>query len=140
MNSVKKYIPLENEEYMNQRQLEYFEKKLHNKRNELLNKYQNRRDELKENGMRVPDPFDIASKQTEIALDLSGLERHHRELAKIDNALARIKAREYGYCETTGKKIGLKRLEVQPHSTLCIEAMEMLERVQNLNRSTRFTG
>ena len=46
---------------------------------------------------------------------------------KIDAALRRIEEGEYGYCEETGEKIGLKRLEARPIATLSIEAQERHE-------------
>jgi RNA polymerase-binding protein DksA len=55
---------------------------------------------------------------------------HRGQIVMIDNALARIYDGTYGYCDITGEQIGLKRLEIQPTATLCVEAQEMVERAE----------
>ena len=41
--------------------------------------------------------------------------------------IARIDAGEYGYCESCGVEIGLKRLEARPTATLCIDCKTLDE-------------
>ena len=38
-----------------------------------------------------------------------------------EQALARIKQGDYGYCEVCGAEIGIRRLEARPTATLCID-------------------
>ncbi len=118
------------DEYMNPAQLAYFEGKLRNLLMKLLDTSASAKNELKENGLGVPDPYDVASAHAEIHIELEELKRHRSRISMIEKALGRIKDGSYGYCEITGEKIGLRRLEIQPFATLCVEAQEMLERVQ----------
>ncbi len=45
--------------------------------------------------------------------------REREELDAIDRALRKIEAGTYGFCESCGKKISLKRLEAVPWTALC---------------------
>ena len=123
-------LPGEVEEYMNPPQLAYFEGKLRNLLTKLITVSASAKNELKETGLGVPDLYDVASAHTEIHLELEELKRHRNRIVMIEKALARIKDGSYGYCEMTGEKIGLRRLEIQPFATLSVEAQEMLERVE----------
>lgn len=127
-NVLRDYRPEEREEYMSEAQLAYFESKLLNWRQELLDEVLAGRRGLQENQLRLPDFFDTASSQTDLSIDLSGLQRQKTKLSLIDRALLRIENREYGYCEITGEPIGLRRLEARPVATLSVEAQELLER------------
>ena len=130
MNMLTTYCPDETEVYMNTAQLEYFERKLRRWHKELITVSDSSRNELKETGLKGPDFFDVASAQAEIIVDLEELRRRREQIANIEKALVRIKTGEYGYCKVTGEKIGIRRLEIQPFATLCVEAQEMLERVE----------
>lgn len=118
------------EGYMNSDQLAYFEGKLRNLLQGLLNVSASAKNELKETGLGVPDPYDVATAHTEIHIELEELRRHRSRIVMIEKALARIKDGSYGYCEMTGEKIGLRRLEIQPFATLSVEAQEVLERME----------
>ena len=50
--------------------------------------------------------------------------RRQIQLQKIDNALRRLDAREYGYCLICDEEIALARLEFDPASTRCINCMD----------------
>lgn len=43
------------------------------------------------------------------------------ELTRIENALKRLEAGDYGYCVECDDEIALKRLEIDPAATLCIK-------------------
>lgn len=129
--------PSESEEYMNPSQLAYFEDKLRSLLIVLLNVSISAKNELKETGLGVPDIYDVASAHTEIHLELGELKRQRERIVMIEKALSRIHNGTYGYCEVTGEKIGLKRLEIQPCATLCVEAQEMLERAARGARSSQ---
>jgi DnaK suppressor protein len=130
------YSSIENEEYLTPAQLTYFEKILRQWRHELISVSLSAKNDLKETSFGGPDLYDVASAQTEIHVELEGMKRHRGQIVMIDKALARIKGGTYGYCEMTGEKIGLKRLEIQPTATLCVEAQEIVERAE---RGTRYS-
>ena len=132
MHDHDRYKTTNDEEYMNQSQLEYFKGRLLSWRSELLSVTEHSRNGLKEANLNTPDLFDIASKNIELALDIEDMERKTKKLVLIDKALSRICAGEYGYCDLSGEEIGLRRLEVQPTASLCIEVQEMLERNQQM--------
>lgn len=48
-------------------------------------------------------------------------------LREIEEALQRIEEGTYGYCEVTGKAIGIERLRAIPTARLSIEAQEQME-------------
>jgi DnaK suppressor protein len=73
------------------------------------------------------DPNDRASQESDIALELRNRDRERKLIKKIDETIARIDANEYGYCESCGVEIGLKRLEARPTATLCIDCKTLDE-------------
>lgn len=121
------YKPSENEKYMHPMQLEYFRQKLSNWREELLEESRETLTHLKEEIWNEPDLNDRASVETETTIELRTRDRYRKLIDKIESAIARIDKGEYGYCEETGKKIGIRRLEARPVATLCIEAQERHE-------------
>ena len=74
------------------------------------------------------DPNDRASQESDMALELRNRDRERKLIKKIDETIARIDANEYGYCESCGVEIGLKRLEARPTATMCIDCKELEER------------
>ena len=122
------YRPTEEEEYMCRNHLEYFKNKLLVRRRELVAITELFLIALKENDLRVADMLDQSKHHAEMFLDFTDKQRQDKTLREIDLALVRIESGEYGYCEITGEEIGLKRLEVQPFATRCVEAQKMVER------------
>ena len=116
------YTPSESEEYMNPMQIEYFRQKLQNWREELLDESRETLNHLKEENWNEPDMNDRASVETETTIELRTRDRYRKLIDKIELTLDRIDNGQYGYCEETGEKIGLNRLEARPVATLCIDA------------------
>ncbi len=115
--------------YMNEEQIEFFENLLKTQRAELVKSLKETNEHLK-NQEREADENDRASLEEERWLELRIRERESKLIAKIDEALQRIKDGTYGYCEETGEEIGLKRLLVRPTATLSIEAKQRRENVE----------
>ncbi|NDF12883.1 MAG: RNA polymerase-binding protein DksA [Proteobacteria bacterium] len=122
------YKPNDKEEYMNDKHLEYFRRKLVDWREELLKESNETLDHLKEENWNEPDITDRATVETDAALELRTRDRYRKLINKIDAALRRIYTGEYGFCEESGDEIGLKRLEARPIATLSIAAQERHER------------
>jgi len=75
----------------------------------------------------LPDEVDLASSETDQAINLKLRDRERFLLRKIDKALQKIENGEYGECESCGDPIGLKRLEARPVTDLCIRCKEEQE-------------
>jgi DnaK suppressor protein len=128
------YLPSDDEEFMNPRQIEYFRRKLLRWRSDLLRDADGTLASLSEGGISEADITDRASVETDRALELRTRDRARKLIGKIDQALSRIENGSYGYCEETGEPIGLKRLEARPIATLSIEAQERHERMERVHR------
>jgi DnaK suppressor protein len=128
------YRPAEDEPFMNERQLEYFRRKLINWKNELIEQSAETIDNLQDSARNVPDIADRASEETDRALELRTRDRQRKLVSKIDSALRRIENGEYGYCEMTGEPISLKRLDARPIATMTLEAQEKHERREKVHR------
>jgi DnaK suppressor protein len=128
------YRPAEDEPFMNDRQLEYFRRKLLVWKAELLDQSAETLDNLGESARSVPDLADRASEETDRALELRTRDRQRKLIAKIDAALRRIDNGEYGYCEMTGEPISLRRLDARPIATMTLEAQEKHERRERVHR------
>lgn len=125
------YAPSENEEYMNPMHLQYFKNKLEAWKKELIQNSNKTLYSLRTENHKLPDENDQASEETERSIELKTRDRYRKLIDKIEEALARINRGEYGYCEETGERIGLRRLEARPVATLCIEAQERHENYEN---------
>ena len=118
------YRPVEGESFMNDRQLEFFRRKLVNWKNDLMSDSKETIEGLQDNTRNIPDIADRASEETDRALELRTRDRQRKLVSKIDAALRRIDEGEYGYCEMTGEPISLKRLDARPIATMTLEAQE----------------
>jgi len=128
------YRPAEDEPFMNDRQLEYFRRKLIEWKNDLLADSRDTIEGLQGNTRNIPDVADRASEETDRALELRTRDRQRKLVAKIDSALRRIDEGEYGYCDVTGEPISLKRLDARPIATMSLEAQERHERREKVHR------
>src|SRR6056300_1082426 len=128
------YRPAEDEPFMNERQLEYFRRKLIAWKNDLLEDSKDTIEGLQGDARNIPDMADRASEETDRALELRTRDRQRKLVSKIDAAIRRIDEGEYGYCEVTGDPISLKRLDARPIATMTLEAQERHERREKVHR------
>lgn len=128
------YRPAEDEPFMNERQLEYFRRKLNAWKTEIIDLSAETIEGLQDSARNVPDIADRASEETDRALELRTRDRQRKLVSKIDAALRRIQNGEYGYCEVTGEQISLKRLDARPIATMTLEAQEKHERREKVHR------
>ena len=131
---IEDYRPSEDEAFMNDRQKEYFKRKLLDWKNDILRESKGTLDQLQEESLHLADIADRASSETDKALELRTRDRQRKLISKIDAALRRIDTGDYGYCEETGEPIGLRRLEARPIATLSLEAQERHERSEKVHR------
>ncbi len=127
LHGIKPYSVAEGEEYMNNRQREHFRKVLLAWKAELIQEVSRTMHAMQDETANHPDPNDRASQETDMSLELRNRERERKLIRKIDEAVARIDADDYGYCENCGVEIGVQRLEARPTATLCIDCKTLDE-------------
>jgi DnaK suppressor protein len=128
------YRPSENEPFMNDRQKEYFRRKLVSWRESILVESKETLAALQNESENHPDIADRASSETDRAIELRARDRQRKLIAKIEAALARIDDGTYGFCIETGEPISLRRLDARPIATLSVEAQERHERREKIYR------
>ncbi len=128
------YRPTEDEPFMNDRQRDYFRKKLLRWKDDILREARETLQNLQDENQNHPDLADRASSETDRSIELRARDRQRKLISKIDAALLRIEDGSYGFCEETGDPISLKRLEARPIATLSIEAQERHERREKVYR------
>lgn len=134
VSELDEYRPSNDENFMNDRQKDYFRKKLVDWKNDILEESKGTLTNLQEENNQLPDIADRASSETEKALELRTRDRQRKLISKIDAALRRLETGEYGYCEETGEPISLRRLDARPIATLSLEAQERHERSERVHR------
>jgi DnaK suppressor protein len=128
------YRPSDKEPFMNERQREYFRKKLLDWKEDILREAKETLAHLQTESENHPDLADRASSETDRAIELRARDRQRKLISKIDEAISRLDDGSYGYCEETGEPIAIKRLEARPIATLSIEAQERHERRERVYR------
>jgi DnaK suppressor protein len=125
--AIPPYKPKAKEEYMNARQLTHFRKMLEEMKRELSQDIDRTVHTMQDEATIFADPNDRASQESDMSLELRNRDRERKLIKKIDETINRIDAGEYGYCDSCGVEIGLKRLEVRPTATLCIDCKTLDE-------------
>jgi DnaK suppressor protein len=128
------YRPSDDEPFMNERQREYFRRKLKDWKEEIRRESRETVASLQEETVQHADLADRATSESDRALELKSRDRQRKLISKIDAALRRIDDGTYGFCEDTGEPISLRRLDARPIATLSIEAQERHERREKVYR------
>nr|WP_180982387.1 RNA polymerase-binding protein DksA [Methylocella silvestris] len=128
------YTPSESETFMNERQRDYFRRKLLAWKEDILRESRETLVALQTENENHPDVADRASSETDRAIELRARDRQRKLIAKIESALGRLDDGTYGYCEETGEPISLKRLDARPIATLSVEAQERHEKRERVYR------
>jgi DnaK suppressor protein len=126
-HQFKPYKLKKGEEYMSDGQLAHFEEILQAWKKELMDEVDRTVGHMKDEAANFPDPADRATQEEEFSLELRARDRERKLIKKIDESLEMISNGEYGYCETCGIEIGLKRLEARPTATQCIDCKSLDE-------------
>ena len=121
------YKEKKGEEYMNEVQLEHFHKILQAWKDELMEEVDRTVHHMQDDAANFPDPNDRATQESEFSLELRTRDRERKLIKKIDESLSEIESGDYGYCESCGIEIGIKRLEARPTATLCIDCKTLDE-------------
>lgn len=130
LTSFKNFEPYplkKGEEYMNDKQVAHFRVILHAWKRDLMEEVDRTMHYMQDEAANFPDPNDRASQESDFTLELRARDRERKLIKKIDEALARLEAGEYGECESCGVDIGIRRLEARPTATLCIDCKTLDE-------------
>ena len=115
------------EEYMNEAQLEHFHKILKVWRDQLRKEVDRTVHHMQDEAANFPDPVDRAAQEEEFSLELRTRDRERKLIKKIEKTLKRIEEDDFGFCDSCGIEIGIKRLEARPTADLCIDCKTMAE-------------
>lgn len=121
------YQPTDGEEYMNDTQLAHFKQILLAWKSQLLEEAETTRNYIQDESTAMPDINDRATQEEEFALALRTRDRERKLIRKIDKSIAEIDNGDYGFCETCGVEIGLRRLEARPTASQCIDCKTLSE-------------
>ena len=128
------YTPSDDDEYMSEKQLNYFRVLLLEWKKSILSAAENTLQNLQDGPIREPDLNDRASSETDWGIELRTRDRQRKLISKIDAAMRRIDNGEYGWCEKTGEPIGINRLIARPIATMTVEAQQAHERREKISR------
>ncbi|MBI2379618.1 MAG: RNA polymerase-binding protein DksA [Gammaproteobacteria bacterium] len=123
------YVEKKGEEYMCGDQKVHFKKILEAWKRQLMEEVDRTVDHMKDEAANFPDPVDRASQEEEFSLELRTRDRERKLLKKIESTIAQIDTEDsdYGYCESCGVEIGIRRLEARPTASLCIDCKTLAE-------------
>lgn len=124
---VEPYQEKPGEEYMNDDQLEHFKKILEAWRNQLREEVDRTVHHMQDEAANFPDPVDRAAQEEEFALELRTRDRERKLIKKIEKTLVLIEEDDFGFCNTCGIEIGIRRLEARPTADQCIDCKTLSE-------------
>lgn len=127
------YQEKDGEEYMNDAQIEHFRHILMTWRTQLREEVDRTVHHMQDEAANFPDPNDRATQEEEFTLELRTRDRERKLIKKIDESLVDLEKGDYGFCESCGTEIGIRRLEARPTATLCIDC-KTLDEIREKNR------
>ncbi len=128
------YKEKKGEEYMNENQVKHFREILENWRIQLMEEVDRTVHHMQDDAANFPDPNDRATQEEEFTLELRTRDRERKLIKKIEESLEDLDKGDYGYCESCGVEIGVRRLEARPTATLCIDCKTLAE-IREKNRA-----
>ncbi|AZC40017.1 RNA polymerase-binding protein DksA [Pseudomonas chlororaphis] len=121
------YVETAGEEYMGKPMREHFTKILNKWKQDLMQEVDRTVDHMKDEAANFPDPANRASQEEEFSLELRARDRERKLIKKIDKTLQLIEDEEYGWCESCGVEIGIRRLEARPTADMCVDCKTLAE-------------
>ena len=121
------YQPKEGEEYMSDAQRAHFRNMLLDWKQDLMEEVDRTVHHMQEDAANFADPSDRATQEEEFSLELRARDRERKLIKKIDQTIDRIDQDDYGFCDSCGVEIGIRRLEARPTATLCIDCKTLAE-------------
>ena len=121
------YKPKKGEEYMNEKQRDHFKQILLAWREQLMQEVDRTVHHMQDDAANYPDPADRATQEEEFSLELRTRDRERKLIKKIDSTMEAIAQDDYGFCESCGIEIGIRRLEARPTANKCIDCKTLDE-------------
>jgi DnaK suppressor protein len=121
------YKAKKSESYMNDRQIEHFRGILSTWRQELMEEVDRTVHHMQDEAANFPDPADRATQEEEFGIELRTRDRERKLIKKINQTLDRLEQGDFGYCDTCGVEIGLRRLEARPTANQCVDCKALDE-------------
>ena len=129
-NQIRSFEPYQEtpgEEYMGDKMRAHFTGILNQWKKQLMEEVDRTVHHMQDEAANFPDPADRASQEEEFSLELRTRDRERKLIKKIDETLQLIEDNDYGWCESCGVEIGIRRLEARPTATLCIDCKTLAE-------------
>lgn len=127
VEGIDPYAPDADEEYMSDDQLTHFRQILLEWKKQLMQEVDRTVDHMKSDAANYADPADRATQEEEFSLELRTRDRERKLIKKIDESITKLDTGDYGYCESCGIEIGIRRLEARPTATQCIDCKTLQE-------------
>ena len=127
---LKNFVPYKakkGEDYMNEKQREHFKGILLDWRDQLMQEVDRTVHHMQDDAANYPDPADRATQEEEFSLELLARDRERKLIKKIDRTLQLIEDEKYGWCESCGVEIGIRRLEARPTADMCVDCKTLAE-------------
>ncbi len=121
------YVEKRGEEYMNEKQITHFRNILLTWKRDLMEEVDRTVHHMQDEAANFPDPNDRATQESDFSMELRARDRERKLIKKIDESLLNLDNDEYGYCESCGVEIGIRRLEARPTATQCIDCKTLDE-------------
>lgn len=125
--TFKPYVVRKSEKYMNENQKQHFNVMLLDWRKQLMEEVDRTVSHMKDEAANYPDPSDRASQEEEFSIELRTRDRERKLIRKIEKTIDLLDQDDYGYCESCGVEIGIRRLEARPTATQCIDCKTLDE-------------
>ncbi|MEY4515707.1 MAG: polymerase-binding protein DksA [Pseudomonadota bacterium] len=127
MYGIEPYQPAADEDYMSEAQMAHFRSILEAWKAELMQEVDRTMNYMQDESSALPDVNDRATQEEEFAIELRTRDRERKLIRKIEQSIRAINEDDYGYCDTCGIEIGLRRLEARPTATQCIDCKTLAE-------------
>ncbi|TDF35782.1 RNA polymerase-binding protein DksA [Alteromonadaceae bacterium M269] len=121
------YEEKEGEEYMNDAQMDHFRQLLSTWRAQLREEVDRTVHHMQDEAANFPDPVDRAAQEEEFSIELRARDRERKLIKKIEKTLKRMEDDDFGYCDSCGIEIGVRRLEARPTADMCIDCKTLAE-------------
>lgn len=127
VDGIEPYHEAPGEDYMNDDQREHFRSILQAWKQDLMQEVDRTVHHMQDEAANFPDPNDRATQESEFSMELRARDRERKLIKKIDETIAKLDHDDYGYCDSCGVEIGIRRLEARPTAALCIDCKTLDE-------------